>query len=343
MTRFLFFFLISTSLFAQPKKRYQQYEVAGLKVDVYLPSNYSEKKEYPVVYANDGEWLFGDHSWKLDYILEEWTNLNKIEPLILVAIHNQGERESKFLPYQDPYIGKYEANAEKYTRKIVKELVPFIDKKFSTSDQRALMGASFGGLHSVWAGLKCPDVFQFIIAQSPSFWVNNFSIHEEAKFNKGQKIWIDIGTNDWDDVLTMYYSLSQKGYTPGSDLFYYEHFNGSHNGDSWSERLLYPLILFSKGMDNRVMNFQLQAEYIPSMQRKDLFYFSRVNPVVTMKNGVKFTPFPYVEFKSNEGFIKVSPYGKLEIEPGKTDKLIASYGKKESSVKIKWKDNPMNK
>lgn len=319
-----------------------EYQIGNLSFAVALPINYDQTKQYPVVYSNDGEWLFGNGSWRLEEKVNAWIQMDLIDPVILVGIYSQGQRERYYLPYRDPTIGNYIPGATKYTERIIRDIIPFVEKNYSTSDKRAIMGASFGGLHSTWAGIHYPETFQFVIAQSPSYWVNDFQIHDDQFEPSNLTIWIDIGTKDWDDVLTMYYTLSQKGFTAGENLFYYEDFNGTHTGTSWCGRLLYPLILFTKGNETEVTSFDLHAEYIPSMQRTDNFYYSRINPVVTLSNGIKFTPFPYVKFDSMAGHLKVSTYGSLQVEKRKTDSVFARYRGNKAFIKVRWRDNPMN-
>ncbi|MEQ9403653.1 MAG: alpha/beta hydrolase-fold protein [Cyclobacteriaceae bacterium] len=336
MIRSLILLLVSISAFAQVRK----YELGEVTIEVYLPPKYTVEQDYKVVYANDGEWLFGESSWDLDKQLNMWIKEKKIDPVIVVAIYNNNSRESNFIPYSDPTIQGYSPNALSYTKLITKKVIPFVDSMFPTSKERAIMGVSFGGLHSTWAGLNCPDIFSFIIAQSPSYWVADFKIHEEPVKDTNQKIWIDIGTKDWDDVLSMFYHLSQKGFMPGQNLFYYEDVNGTHSAASWKQRLLYPLILFTKGHDSELSDLSLQTEYIPSVQRKG-HYFSRVNPVATLRNGVRFTPFPFI-FNTEEGNAEVSPYGSFRMKEKSMDNISAEYLGKKATVKVSWKDNPMN-
>ncbi|MEP1096493.1 MAG: alpha/beta hydrolase-fold protein [Cyclobacteriaceae bacterium] len=322
------------------KSQIEQHKIGEVTLEVYLPPNYYSGNTYPAVYSNDGEWLFGKNSWRLDEKLDEWIKDNLIDPVIFVAIAHPGRRESNYIPYDDPTIANYVPKADEYTSQFIDEIIPFVESKYSTSGQRAIMGASFGGLHSTWAGLKNPDIFSFVIAQSPSYWVNDFEIHKEEIARGNQSIWIDIGTKDWDDVLTMYYTLSKGGFVPGKDLFYYEDENGSHSGTSWSNRLKYPLILFTKGADSKIISFDLKTEYIPSAQRQG-HYFSRINPVVTLKNGLKFTSIPLI-FSTKEGNAEVSPYGSFKIQKGTSDEVSGEYSGEKASMKVKWKDNPMN-
>ncbi len=330
--------LFTTAATAQITK----HQIGDLTVEVYLPPKYSETESYPVIYSNDGEWLFGENSWQIDQKLNEWIKTKRIDPVILVAIFNNGARESKYLPYYDPTIGSYQALAKEYTDEIVDTLIPFIDSNYAASDSRGIMGASFGGLHSTWAGLNYPETFSFIIAQSPSYWVNNFEIHNLKVESTDQIVWIDIGTKDWDDVLSMYYHLSLQGFEPCKNLFYYEDYNGRHDGNSWSERLMYPLILFTKGVESEIIKFDAQAEYILSFQNPGLV-FSRINPVATFKNGVKHTPFPYVQFTSKTGNIEISPYGGFKMHKKENDELTIEFEGKKIVEKIRWKDNPLNR
>ncbi len=95
---------------------------------------------------------------------------------------------------------EYWANDD-YAKFVATEVVPAIDAKYQTiknRDGRAIMGASLGGITSIHAALKYPDVFGRIGGQSSSFWVDNERVVKELETLDASKnkftFYIDDGT-----------------------------------------------------------------------------------------------------------------------------------------------------
>ncbi len=144
------------------------------RIWVYLPKEYNTSgKKYPVLYMHDGQNLFDNATafageWGLD------KTLNTIkETCIVVGIDNGGvQRMKEYNPNNTRQFGKAEGKA--YLSFIVKELKPFIDKKYKTikgSKYTYMAGSSMGGLISFYAGLYYPQIFGVLGILSPSFWI----------------------------------------------------------------------------------------------------------------------------------------------------------------------------
>jgi len=158
-------------------------------VDVWLPTNYSHKKKYEVLYMQDGQMLFDSsttwnkQAWDVDNIILKLGSENKLRDFILVAVWNTKLRHSEYIP-EKPFLslnstekqrvtdaGKKIANrvleegkpiSDLYLKFLVTELKPFIDRTFSTKKglkHTFISGSSKGGLISLYAICEYPKIF----------------------------------------------------------------------------------------------------------------------------------------------------------------------------------------
>jgi predicted alpha/beta superfamily hydrolase len=51
--------------------------------------------------------------------------------------------------------------------------LPFVDERYRTNGERALVGHSYGGLFVTWVLLTHPDSFDRYLAVSPSYWYDD--------------------------------------------------------------------------------------------------------------------------------------------------------------------------
>jgi enterochelin esterase-like enzyme len=130
--------------------------------------------------------------------------------------------------------------SDEYAKFVATEVVPAIDAKYNTiktRDGRAIIGASLGGVTSLWIGLKYPEVFSKIGGQSSSFWIDNGRVVRELeKLDANQtkfRFYFDDGTLEGvEDTRRVNVMLRGKGYP----VTYIEGETG-HNWTSWRDRL----------------------------------------------------------------------------------------------------------
>lgn len=148
------------------------------KLFINLPNGYSKNKDkkYPVIYLLDGQWDFS--------ILVPTYNTLKYDGLtpnvIIVGISYAGDspnytdlRANDMTPTSLPRI-KNSGDAKKFTEVLRKEIIPFIDKKYRTSNKnRTLAGTSFAGLYTHYVLFNSPDLFHNYIICNPSLWYDN--------------------------------------------------------------------------------------------------------------------------------------------------------------------------
>ena len=157
------------------------------RIWVYLPKGYETgKKTYPVLYMHDGQNLFTEHTatsgeWGVDEALDTLIKRTRKE-LIIVAIDNGGDKRlNEYNPYDHKDFGKGEG--AKYVEFLARSLKPFIDQKYRTqkeSKSTSIAGSSMGGLISMYAIAKYPDVFGSAGIFSPAFWTAP-AIFDEVK------------------------------------------------------------------------------------------------------------------------------------------------------------------
>lgn len=147
------------------------------RIWVYLPKSYATgKKTYPVIYMQDGQNLFNVKTaaygeWGVDEFLDSTTRKNNKE-CIIIGIDNGGnKRMNEYNPYDNSQYGKGEG--KQYIDFLALTLKPVIDKKFRTQKDAAhtfVAGSSMGGLISLYAVIKYPNIFGGAGVFSPAFW-----------------------------------------------------------------------------------------------------------------------------------------------------------------------------
>ena len=150
--------------------------VTSRDVFVWLPSDYSPKEKYDVLYMHDGQMLFDANTtwnkqeWGIDEVVGKLLNEKKIRSCIVVGVANIPEtRYADYFPQKalknlpDSVVsGNVSFNADNYLRFLVEEVKPFIDKEYSTNksvEHTFVMGSSMGGLISLYALCEYPEVF----------------------------------------------------------------------------------------------------------------------------------------------------------------------------------------
>jgi len=160
------------------KMKIPQLDNRERRIWVYLPPDYNQSnRRYPVLYMHDGQNLFDQATsfageWQVDETLERLFK-EKGFAIIVVGIDNGGERRiDEYSPWVNSEYGRG-GEGDAYVRFIVETLKPYIDSKYRTlPNETGIMGSSLGGLISIYAGFKYPEVFKYVGAMSPAFWFN---------------------------------------------------------------------------------------------------------------------------------------------------------------------------
>ncbi|WP_298370674.1 alpha/beta hydrolase-fold protein [uncultured Lutibacter sp.] len=254
-------------------------------VDVWLPEGYSENEKYAVLYMHDGQMLFDANStwnkqeWKIDEIMSQLMEENKIRKTIVVAIWNHADiRHPNYYP-QKPFetlpkkfldsiitVGKKQygsdfksPDSDNYLKFIVEEVKPVIDANFSVfanPENTFVSGSSMGGLISMYALCEYPNVFGGAACLS-THWpgIKPFEgnpvpetffkyLEENLPSPKTHKIYFDYGT----ETLDKYYLPYQHRVDEVLKLNGFDESNSrnlkfedhDHSENSWNQRFQFP-------------------------------------------------------------------------------------------------------
>jgi alpha-glucosidase len=196
---------------------------------------------------HDGQNLFDiatayNQEWSVDEILDTAFIQNDKNAFIIIGIDN-GEREriNEYSPWINPEYGGGQGKA--YVHFLVKELKPFIDKKFRTQPQAkytAIMGSSMGGLISFYAGMEYPQVFGKVGIFSPSFWFSDeiisFIKQKNLKKSKSLEWYFLVGERESEGMVgdcKKIYQTLLKGGIPQKKLKMVTKKDGKHQEWFW--------------------------------------------------------------------------------------------------------------
>lgn len=141
-------------------------------IRIILPKEYdpNSEKKYDVIYVLDGERVAVKIS-AIHGMTAEW---KEIPECIIVGVDNKyidgiTQRNRDLLPTnleRYPLSGK----ADNFTKFFKKDLIPYINKKFVTTNRRTLFGHSHAGTFSMYTLIKEPTLFNGYILADPSLW-----------------------------------------------------------------------------------------------------------------------------------------------------------------------------
>nr|WP_106783872.1 alpha/beta hydrolase-fold protein [Lysinibacillus timonensis] len=224
---------------------YSQSLQEEIELLIYVPANYTPLNKYNILIASDGKDYFqlGGITKLADELIEDY----EIENIIIVGIpyKNIQDRKSKYIPTGE----KHEA----YLRFLAHELVPYLDREYSTYQMgttRGIIGDSMAATVSLLAALKYPNIFSKVILQSPYVDEHVLQIANESSSQDILSIYHIIGKEEIEvlttdktikDFLTpnrkLHEILVEKGYKT-----FYEEFNGNHTWKYWKPDIRRALI-----------------------------------------------------------------------------------------------------
>lgn len=173
-------------------------------VNVLLPADYSEDKEYPVLYVLHGYWgnedsLPHDSSLKIKQIVGNLISQGEAEEMIVVFPYLYASATRDEL---DGFNAETNAAYDNFINDLINDLMPFIEDNYSVKTGRmntAITGFSMGGRESIYIGLERPDLFGYVGAMCPAPGVNTDLMTEDEMVFGEEKPYlflITAGTND---------------------------------------------------------------------------------------------------------------------------------------------------
>lgn len=209
---------------------------------VWLPDSYTaSERRYPVLYMQDGQNLFDQHTsfggveWGVDETMQTLGG-EGLEAIVVGLYHAGPDRIAEYNPFADPPKGGL-----RYLEFLTATIKPMIDHDFRTLTDRAytgIMGSSMGGLISLYAFFRRPDVFGLVGALSPALWIARGGIStyiRHARAPQG-RIYLDNGTRE-NNAEGLSQLLVEKGYRLDETLKYVKEEGGQHTESAWARRL----------------------------------------------------------------------------------------------------------
>lgn len=141
-------------------------------VNVLLPLDYDETKEYPVLYILHGYW--DNEDWMardIVHIPEMLTNLiedKEAEEMIVVCPYIFCSKELAWCTGMDD---QNTLAYDNFINDFMTDLKPFIEENFAVSTDRektAVTGFSMGGRESLFIGVSHPELFGYVAACCPA-------------------------------------------------------------------------------------------------------------------------------------------------------------------------------
>jgi predicted alpha/beta superfamily hydrolase len=144
-----------------------QSKVLGEKRDILISVPQKLQPNLPLLVVLDGEWTFT----KVAVIVDHLTSNGRLPPMLVAGIVNT-DRGRDFSP-------TFEGNefatgpSDRFLSFIADELIPQLAAEYPIGKYHVLAGHSNGGMFSLYAFIRRPDVFQANIALSPSFGLDD--------------------------------------------------------------------------------------------------------------------------------------------------------------------------
>ncbi|MCT2408128.1 alpha/beta hydrolase-fold protein [Chryseobacterium antibioticum] len=149
-------------------------------LNIYLPQGFDKTKSYPVIYLLDGS--MNEDFIHVSGLVQFFNQMYAMPETIVVGIANI-DRKRDFTFHTDlkdlqkdyPTTG----HSDKFINFLEKELKPYIENQFKTTDTY-VFGQSLGGLLATEILLKKPEMFNNYFIISPSLWWDDESLLKQA-------------------------------------------------------------------------------------------------------------------------------------------------------------------
>ncbi|MAD97508.1 MAG: hypothetical protein CMB99_09315 [Flavobacteriaceae bacterium] len=147
-----------------------KYVVDGRKIQIALPKNYNPKKPYPVLYITDGGTTnFSTTKEYLKILSAEYSEIVP-EAILVGIIHGKNGTNSNRNKDLDVY---YKTSGKNFKDFLFKELVPHINKNYSTSGFNVMIGHSNGAEYNHFLLLEKDNPFRAFLSISTNFFNRN--------------------------------------------------------------------------------------------------------------------------------------------------------------------------
>ncbi|HWM29758.1 MAG TPA: alpha/beta hydrolase-fold protein [Woeseiaceae bacterium] len=208
------------------------------ETSIYLPARFRRNRRYPLLIVHDGY----DYARYADLKIVLDNLIHNLEiPQMIVSLTQAADRLKEY------------AADDRHADFIATDLLPQLAERFPLMNDtaaRGIMGASFGGVASLHAAWRYPELFRRLLLQSGSFAFSDLGRHNRApvfdpvaKFmnafreNPGDlagKIYMSCGI--YESLIYENRSLLPRLQAEGIDVRF-EEVRDAHNWENWRDRL----------------------------------------------------------------------------------------------------------
>ncbi len=143
---------------------------------IYTPAGYEESNiRFPTLYITDG----AENFFITTAIVNFLSRSGQIPRMVVVGIPNVNRNRDL-----SPSIIQGTSNqggGNNFLNFFQKELIPYVDEKYKTTNYRILFGHSLGGVFATYTMISKPELFNAFIAASPFLAYDNWYVINEAE------------------------------------------------------------------------------------------------------------------------------------------------------------------
>lgn len=183
----------NSKLSTDPIPQHDTFEIQSSSVEetrvicIWLPPEYhGSENSFPVLYMPDGG--IGEDFPHIANTLAKLVAAESIPPTILVGIENTERRRDLTGPSvvaSDEKIAPLSDGSSKFRQFIADELIPEVNRRYRTTDQRSIIGESAAGLFVVETLFLQPEMFDSYMAFDPAiYWNDNDLVRNAAEHLK---------------------------------------------------------------------------------------------------------------------------------------------------------------
>jgi predicted alpha/beta superfamily hydrolase len=182
------------------------------------------------------EEAFLGREWQVDEAIHLLDTMNAMDRVVVVGIHS-GDRMSE---YTKP-------GYETYSRSVVQEIKPEIDRRIRVLDTPAdtgVLGSSLGGVVSFYMAWEYPKVFGYAACMSSTFsHKDDLMDRVLSEPRHTSKFYLDSGWPGDEVTLAMAMAFVHRGYKVRQDFLHLVFPLEEHDEQAWGRRLHIPLQL----------------------------------------------------------------------------------------------------
>ena len=234
-----------------------------VELEMFVPDNLLGNEKLNLLLFNDGQ---DAEEMQFKETLAGLYSKGRVDALVIVAIKASAERVEEYGVAGRPDFMGRGSKAKSYTKFIVNELLPFVQKTVAApiNGSRAFAGFSLGGLSAFDIAWNNDKLFDAVGVFSGSFWWRTKDLKDgytdqdriahqlikESAAKPDLRFWLMTGTEDEkadrnrnfiidsiDDTIDIIKELLKKGYKRPEEVFYYEMVGGEHNVATWAKVL----------------------------------------------------------------------------------------------------------